>query len=203
MIPSKVEASPDQILREMELASYGEHDLLIYPNLAVLTKIYSSYIKSRLQANMELILFLSTYQSVDKIRSILRDLDLDLEGYEKNGSLVILDSAKGYFGSNSDNLLLIKVLSKRAQNQGRGGSSVFADMGIFSLSKQENDLLRYEVSVPPKFNGDANNPIMCKTFCTYHCSDFNRLVEADKKSLFEHHYKNFVITLNSSEKSQE
>ena len=53
---------------------------------------------------------------------------MDLEGYEKNGSLVILDSIRGYFGSDSDILLLIKVFSKRAQNQGRVGSSIFANM---------------------------------------------------------------------------
>jgi hypothetical protein len=119
MVQSIIKGNSDHILREMELADYGEHDLLIYPNLEVLTKVYSQYIKSRLQANMELVLFLSTYQSVNQVRRILKDNDLDLAGYEQNGSLVILDSARGYFGSDSDTLVLIKILSKRAQNQGR------------------------------------------------------------------------------------
>lgn len=193
MVQPIVEDSADSILREMELANYGEHDLLIYPNLDVLTKVYSQYIKSRLQANMELILFLSTYQSVNQVRDILKNADMDLEGYEENGSLVILDSTRGYFGSESDILLLVKVLSKRAQNQGRVGSSIFANMGLLDLYK-EKDLLRYESSMPPKFDGHAKNPIMCKTFCIYHQSDFNMLSETEKASLFDHHYKNLIVT---------
>jgi hypothetical protein len=46
--------------------------------------------------------------SVNKVRSILKNADMDLEGYE-DGSLVILDSFRGYFGSGSNILPLIKV----------------------------------------------------------------------------------------------
>ncbi len=134
----------------MELADYGEHDLLIYPNLSVLTKVYSQYIKNRLQTNMELILFLSTYQSVNQVRSILRHDGLDLARCEENGSLVILDSARGYFGPESDILLFLRILSKGAQNQGKVGCSIFADMGLFNLSGQQKHLLRSEVYMPLK-----------------------------------------------------
>jgi hypothetical protein len=57
---------------------------------------------------MELIPF-CPLMSVDKVRSILKNADMDLEGYEENGSLVILDSFRGYFGSGSNILPLIKV----------------------------------------------------------------------------------------------
>jgi hypothetical protein len=80
LIQPITEASSDHILREMELAGYGEHNLIIYPNLSVLTEVYSQYIKSRLQANIELVLFLSSYQSVNQIRSIIRHDGLDLTG---------------------------------------------------------------------------------------------------------------------------
>lgn len=61
----------------MDLADY---DFLVYPNLHVLTKVYSQYIKRRLQANMELILF---YPLISvKVRSILKNANVDLEGYE-------------------------------------------------------------------------------------------------------------------------
>jgi hypothetical protein len=95
-----IQANSEHILREMELADYGEHNLLIYPNLTTLTKVYSQYIKSRLHAKMELILFLSSYQSVNQVRSILRHNGLDLARHEGNGSLVILDTAKGYVVQN-------------------------------------------------------------------------------------------------------
>jgi hypothetical protein len=66
--------------------------------------------------------------------------------------MVILDSARGYFGSDSDILLLIKILSKRAQYQGRVGSSIFANLRLFDFYRQEKDLLKYEVSMPAKFD---------------------------------------------------
>jgi hypothetical protein len=86
MVQSIIKENSDHILRDMELADYGEHDLLIYLNLEVLTKVYSQYIKSRLQANMELALFLSAYQSVNQVRRILKNNNLDLTGYEQNGN---------------------------------------------------------------------------------------------------------------------
>jgi DcmR-like sensory protein len=188
-----IQASSDNILREMELADYGEHNLLIYPNLNVLTKVYSQYIKSRLQANMELVLFLSTYQSVNQVRYILKDKGLDIAQYERNGSLVILDSARGYFGPESDILLFLRILSKRAQNQGKDGCSVFADTGLFNLFGQQAYVLKSEVLMPSKFDESANTLKLCKTFCIYHQSDFNRFAEGDKESILGHHYRNLVI----------
>lgn len=193
LIQPIIQANSDKILREMELADYGEHNLLIYPNLAELTKVYPQYIKGRLQANMELILFLSTYQSVNRVGSVLGDTGLDLVKYEENGSLVILDSARGYFGPESDILLFLRIISKRAQNQARVGCSVFADMGLFGLFGQRRHLLRSEVFMSPKFDG-LKNTKLCKTFCIYHQSDFNSFAEKEKESIFEHHYRNLIIS---------
>jgi len=199
VVRSVVEANADNILQEMIQAEYGEHNLLVYPELTVLTEIYSRYLKTSLDNKSEFVLFLSAYQSVVKVRSLLRDVDLDVTKYEGNGSLVIFDSVRGYFGSDSDILALIKVLSKRAQNQGSTGSSVLADMGLFSIFRKEKDLLRYEASMPPKFDGYVSIPIQCKTFCLYHKSEFNRLADREKELLFEHHYRNLIITENNVE----
>lgn len=51
--------------------------------------------------------------------------------FEQDGSLVILDSVRGYFGSEFDTLSTIKILSKCAENQGKEGCCVIADMGVF------------------------------------------------------------------------
>jgi hypothetical protein len=191
-----IEANADRVLQEMMEAQYGEHNLIIYPNLTTLTEIYSRYFKTSLENKGEFILFLSTYQNVMKVRNLLKDIYLDVAKYEGNGSLVILDSVTGYFGSDSDILALIKILSRRAQNQGSNGSCMFSDMGLFNLFTKEKDLLRYEVSMPPKFDGYVSIPILCKTFCLYHKSDFNRFTEREKELLFEHHYRNLIITEN-------
>jgi hypothetical protein len=91
-------------------------------------------------------------------------------------------------------LLFLKILSKRAQNQGRVGCSVFADMGLFNLFGQQRDLLRSEVFMPQRFNGSVNNPKLCKTFCMYHQSDFNSFSEEEKESILEHHHRNLIIS---------
>lgn len=193
MVRPVIEASADHVLQEMMQAEYGEHNLIIYPNLTILTEIYSRYFKTNLENNREFILFLSTYQNVMKVRSLLRYIDLDAAKYEENGSLVILDSVIGYFGSDSDVLALIKILSKLTQNQGINGSCIFSDMGMFNQFRKQKDLLRYEVSMPLRFDRYVNIPILCKTFCLYHKSDFNRFSETEKVSLFEHHYRNLII----------
>ncbi|HEY5630729.1 MAG TPA: MEDS domain-containing protein [Nitrososphaeraceae archaeon] len=194
--PAVVEATADCVLKEMIQAGYGEHNLVVYPDMTVLTEIYSRYFKASLENKSEFILFLSTYQNVTKVKDLLGGVDLDAAKYEENGSLVILDSVRGYFGSESDVLALMKILSKRAQNQGSLGSCVFADMGLFNLFKEQEDLLRYEISMPPKFDGYISIPILCKTFCLYHKSDFSRLEEKEREILFEHHYRNLIIREN-------
>jgi hypothetical protein len=60
MVQPLIEANADSILKRNGLSRLWP--MLVYPNLHVLTKVYSQFIKRRLQANMELVLFLSTYQ---------------------------------------------------------------------------------------------------------------------------------------------
>lgn len=186
MVRSIIDASADHILQEMLQASYGEHNLLIYPYLSVLREIYSRYFKSRLKNDKESILFLSTYQNIHSVRDTLRDVDVDVTKFEQNGSLVILDSVRSYFGSEFDTLSTIKILSKRAENQGKEGCCVIADMGLFY---DETELLKLETSVSLKFES-----VRCKGFCSYHQEFFDRLAENEKELLFEHHYRNLIIT---------
>jgi hypothetical protein len=106
--------------------------------------------------------------------------------FEQNGSLVILDSVRSYFGSEFDALSTIQILSKRAENQGKEGCCVIADMGQFY---DETELLKLETSVSLKFES-----VRCKGFCSYHQGFFDRLAENEKELLFEHHYRNLIIT---------
>ena len=178
-----------------DAVEYGEHNLLIYPNLRALTEVYSQYFKIRLETNREIILFLSTYQSVNCVRRNLREVDLDVAKYEEDGSLVIIDSVRGYFGSEADVLCLVKILSKRAQNQSRNGCIVIADMGSFCLIRKVNELMKYETNMPLKFDVYNHGLIRCKAFCAYHQKDFDTFTEDEKQLLFEHHYRNFIVTV--------
>jgi hypothetical protein len=76
------------------------------------------------------------------------DNGLDVSRFEKDESLVILDSVKGYFGSNPDILSTLEMLAKLAENQRGGGCSAISDMGSFNLLNKERELLEYEKSLP-------------------------------------------------------
>ena len=200
MVKPVVEGHVDDILQEIMQVDYGQHNLLIYSDLIALNEIYSRYFKTRLEGNEEIILFLSTYQTIDNVRYVLRDADVEVARYEGDGSLVIVDSVKGYFGSETDLLCLIKILSKRAQNQGTSGCSVFADMGSFYVCGKVKQLLEYEASMPLKFDcyHVGGSLIKCKAFCMYHRKDFNRLAEDEKQSLFQHHYRNLIADIRNT-----
>jgi hypothetical protein len=119
MVQPLIEGSAEHILQEMMHSDYSEHNLLIYPYLSALKETYSRYFKNRLQNDKEIILFLSTYQNVHSFRNTLVDIDVDVNKFERDGSLVILDSVRSYFGSEFDILSTIKILSRRAENQGK------------------------------------------------------------------------------------
>lgn len=195
MVKPVIDGNASYILQQIErTVEYGEHNSLIYPNLRVLTEIYSQYFKARLDAKKDIILFLSTYQNVNCVRHNLRDVNLDVAKCEEDGSLVIIDLVRGYFGSEVDVLCLVKILSKRAQNQSRNGCSVIADMGSFYMIRMVNELMKYEASMPLNFDTYEKSLIKCKVFCTYHQKDFHSLTEDQKQLLFEHHYRNFIVS---------
>ena len=92
MTQTIVEADPDSILRD----------------------IYSRYSKSLLENSKESIILLPTYENAGSVRHTLTQNGFDVSKFEENGSLLILDSVKGYFGLNSDFLSTIEMLAKRA-----------------------------------------------------------------------------------------
>jgi hypothetical protein len=185
LVQPLIEGSADHILQEMFRSVYGEHNLLIYQDLSALKETYSRYFRSRLQNNKEIILFFSTYQNIHSVRDTLIDAGVDVTKFEREGSLLILDSVRTYFGSEFDILSTIKILSKRAENQGKEGCCAIADMGLFYDS---NELLKLETAVSLKFDS-----VRCKGFCCYHQAYFNRLADNEKQLLFEHHYRNLII----------
>ena len=185
-----IEGSPDDILQHMLQSKHREHNMLVYPRLDVLRNIYSRYSKSQLETSKEIVVHLPTYENISSVRRVLTNTGLDVDRFENDESLVILDSVKGYFESNPDILTTFEMLAKRAEDEKSGGGcSVISDMGSFSLLNKEKELLDYERSLPLRFSS-----MKCKGFCCYHQANFDRLSENQKEQLFEHHYKNLIIT---------
>ena len=76
--------------------------------MMTLRQIYSSYIKAQIEDNNEIVLILPYYETTGMVRRILSGENnnggniIDLRKYEKEGSFVIIDSVKAYFGSDTD-----------------------------------------------------------------------------------------------------
>jgi hypothetical protein len=114
---------------------------------------------------------------------------IDVKQYEKQDSLLIIDSARAYFGSSIDIVSFVKSLVNYADQIGKNGVSVLADMGSFFHYDKLDYLTEYETSLPPR------SDLKAKGLCLYNRDDFNwRLSRIQKKNLLEHHGRELMIT---------
>jgi hypothetical protein len=194
-------------LEAMLQAEYGSHYIIIYPNLLTLRKIYNSYSKMQLANKNDIVLLLPFYETTESVRKILSTSDdvspgfcdnrlsiLDIRKHEKEGSLVIVDSKKAYFGSKTvDIKVFVGMLIEHAKHSKKTGVCVIADMGAFFYLNKIQELLKHETTLPPKFD------LKLKAFCCYHGSDFSDyLTEEQKQNLLNHHGKEMIMNRNSS-----
>ena len=199
----------------------GTHCLMVYPDLMTLRGIYSRYTKMQLEDNNEIVLILPYYESTDMVRLALSGMDfycakgnypfgysgIDVHKYEKEGSLIIMDSLKGYFYSegksgfhiNNDspksdlNLMsYLEILLKQAERQKKNGVTVLSDMGSFYHHNNRDGnlkLIEYECSLPEKFNARK-----LKGFCLYHQKDFEkRFSQKQQAELLDCHSRNIIV----------
>lgn len=165
--------------------------------MITLRGIYSYYAKMQLEDNNEIVLILPYYEATEMVRSVLSGKNknnqsniIDVRRYEKQGSLVIIDSVKAYFGSDIDLMSFVEKLAKQAQNSGKSGISVIADLASFYYYDGIDKLIEYEMSLPTKYDDEMK----LKGFCFYHQEDFDkRLSKQQKQKLLEHHGKNLMI----------
>jgi len=213
-----ITGSNNEILDHLMHAEYGTHSILVYPNIETLRETYSRYVKMQLKDNNEIVLILPYYETANNVRKTLSNSDfvnrgeavisdsnnsngsriIDVRKYEKEGSLMIVDSVKGYFGSDSnyegeDRLMsFFKQLVKKAESLGKNGVSVIADLGSFYHYQSNNateKLFEHELSLPSKYEG-----MKLKGFCAYHKADFDtRFTEGQKQKLLDHHSKALMI----------
>jgi hypothetical protein len=89
-----------EVSQELKKSAFGVHFLVIYPDLSTLREMYSYYVKSALSDDgNEIVLVLPFLETVDNVRRILSEnsASIDVRKYEKEQSLLIMDSLKGYF----------------------------------------------------------------------------------------------------------
>ena len=184
---NEMTGTTSDIINGIDKIEYREHVVLIYPNLYALREIYSHYCNIALKNN-ELVLILTYYQTAECIRLTLKELDIDVEKYEKENDLIIIqDSIETHSGYIEDFLSLLKTLDKQQEKRGKKGLSVIADMVfsfIFNIIKDV--LIDFESSLP-KFDMNV------KRICTYHAGDFERFEQYEKDNLIKSHHRRIKV----------
>ena len=169
--------------QELKKSTYGAHFLVIYPDLSTLREMYSHYVKSALSdEGNEIVLILPFLETVDNVRRILSEnsANFDVRKYEKEQSLLIMDSLKSYFGLQNGLIPFVRQTIEYANASGKSGLSVLADVGSFFYYDKKDDLLQYEIALPSKYKN-----MNLKGFCVYHKLDFDEglLIKKGKYSL--------------------
>ena len=207
----------NETLDAIKESETGTHCLMVYPDIMTLRAIYSSFTKQQLEDQNEIVLILPYYETTDMVRLVLSGSNvygdditnnpvgysgIDVSKYEKEGSLVIVDSLKGYFGSeegqenntnnkNLDFMTFLDVLLRHAERKRKDGVTVLADMGSFYLNshKGSQDLMRYEMTLPEKYYGKN-----LKGYCLYHQKDFERRFGREEQAqLLDCHNRNIMF----------
>jgi hypothetical protein len=193
MLRTLINGNNNDVLKQLRQAEYGAHYIIVYYDMMTLRQLYTGYIKTQLEYNNELVLILPYYETTETVRSVLSDNHssnegsiIDVRKYEKEGSLIIIDSAEAYFTSDNNLMSFVEKLAKQAQTSGRNGISVIADLASFYYFNRIDKLIEYEMSLPTKYD----DKMKLKGFCFYHQEDFDRrLSKEEKQKLVEHHGK--------------
>ena len=156
-----------EVSQELKKSSFGAHFLVIYPNLSTLREMYSHYVKYALSdEGNEIVLVLPFLETVDKVRRILSEISekYDVRKYEREQSLLIMDSLKSYFGLQNGLIPFVRQTIGYATTSGKSGLSVLADMGsFFYYDKKGPYSLQYEITLPLNYKN-----MNLKMFCVYH-----------------------------------
>ena len=200
---SIVNADPATILKFIKNSNYADHNLVIYPRLEQFEEFYIECCRDSILDRNEILVLVTHYQPVSTVREKMHLLaGIDTARYEKDGTLVILDSEMVYQPivekTGRDNIIIIltSLLMKQAQERDKKGITLLSDLGTFFLNKKIADLISHElwlrllllgVSVPRRI--DAN----IRSFCCYHKDDFSVLQEEQRKRILQHHSNNLIL----------
>jgi hypothetical protein len=222
-IPSGVSKGLDSCRESLP----GSHCLMVFPNLMTLRGVYSHYTKMQLEDSNEIVLILPYYETTDMVRLTLSGetiysengggnnpygySGIDVDKYEKEGSLIIMDSLKGYFPSEGNSSIhvsndspkgdlglmsYLEILLKQAERRKKYGVTVLSDMGSFYHYNNRVGnlkLIEYECSLPERFNARK-----LKGFCLYHQKDFEkRFSQGQQAELLDCHSRNIIVENNN------
>jgi hypothetical protein len=141
--------------------------------------------------NNEAVIILLHYEIRNDILTFLREQNIDVYYYEKRErSLLIIDSAKDYFGSAKDFLFYLNMMNANASKRNKRGILVLMDHHRISnqIQRKIDSLLEYEELIPAKLN------LNVKILCLYDVKNFDILEHVDEKEyLLRLHFRRYKI----------
>jgi hypothetical protein len=136
-----------------------------------------------------MVLLLPENGSISNLFLGLKNTGLDVQKYRSEGSLVIVESEKGYFSLTNilvDLMIMIKMLLQRSSKLSRSGLTIFSDMGLFFQYNRIDDLIKHETGLFLSLSSSRYSDRM-KIFCCYDLKDFELLAEYHKQMLIDNH----------------
>jgi hypothetical protein len=168
------------LVEEIRHSNFHDHDMLIYPDLPTYRKIYSESAKQALDNN-ETVLLITTYDSFDRIKDSMMQVDISVNNETKEGNLIILDAVKAYQIDTYGAVKFVTTLVKQAERDGKAGVYALTEMGSFFIAERIATLLDYEISLQQKLD------IRLKATCTYHKDDFSALLKEQQEIILSAH----------------
>lgn len=200
-----ITADAATILQNIKQSVYGDHNLVVYFSLEEFEEIYVESCKEALTKRNEIFLLATYYQEVAYVKKKLRMAGIDVASYERDYTLVIMDSAIAYqrYASMNDDhnynhednaintyniIMTYNQLKRHAEKLGKSGVTICGDLGPFILNNKLDDLLSYEKSLPARAV-DAK----VRMICCYHKDDFAVLTEEQREKIITFHGNSFII----------
>ena len=176
-----------ETMTEKSLIESGSHALLVYNDMEAFREIYTQYSRALLPQN-EVVVIGTQYESINDVKNTLRLSGVDVERYLNEGTLFVLDAQHGYQDVDTSGTWKFALsLLSRAKKEGRQGVTWFGDPGSFFSFEKIEELMQYELWNPQKYED------IMKSICSYHSKDFEKLTEAQKQTLLDHHFKSILV----------
>lgn len=163
------------------------HDLILYENIDALKKWCLQFCREALLESNEIVLILSEYDSIKYALNDLTNNNFNLRNMKNDGSLVTVDSKKGFY-SMLDRfvgiIIMVKMLLTRAETHGKNGVTVVSDTGIFFHLNRIDDLIKHESMI-----SSTVSHLKVKINCAYNSNDYAGLNDGQKQLLQSNHNK--------------
>ncbi|MFL6424258.1 MAG: MEDS domain-containing protein [Nitrososphaeraceae archaeon] len=181
------------IVEEITQTKYGDHNLILYSDLATLEYAYLNYIKRSLESLNEIILILPHYHCVADVINSITNTSIDIDNYKKEGSLVVVQSKKAYYSLTHEFvgvMIMTKMLIQRAYKLGKAGVTVISDMALFFNLNKIDDLIKYETELSSSICNTK-----AKVLCCYSKSDFELFIEHQRQQNLLKAHNNKIFNL--------